>query len=532
SVLVYSLRKDYTIFLVIRQIILNIVLIGEEKDEISYLLCSYLNSNKTNNITYIHLSNAYGDRREFFKSVVFSLLNGFINQEFNIDSLINSSETVIPLTAHYIKDVFKKGTFSFLESLEIINKFINETGKKCIFIIEEFLDLSDSFPSFYQDFSKFIILQRDCMIVLTASRPKDAEKALGNELNLLFGNFEKNYLNERVSISHYLYLKILLTGINPSPLFISFFVNILGSNIIYYDLISRIINETYCAEDEVGSILLVLERSLYTQETYLFQRFLKKIDFLKSACKDFPSTLKLLLALSDGYLREKELGSLGIFDTKNVVSRLEKLTEINYIINYGNIYKIKDNLFSFWLSRIFKIYFLPSFFDSGKRNMCWRKQMEEEIANFKAEFLKDKVSRVLQLMSSFKNDVLRTANNKYTLPLIERTKILSYPDRNLHVFIGEGREIIFAAIKEGDAEDNDIIEFLDRGSNLKGKRVKKIFISTKSFSSAAQLIAKNHKLILWDANDINRLLAVYNRPIVPLEQNCSSNIENANSGNF
>ncbi|MDD5584431.1 MAG: hypothetical protein PHV55_05210, partial [Candidatus Omnitrophica bacterium] len=68
--------------------------------------------------------------------------------------------------------------------------------------------------------------------------------------------------------------------------------------------------------------------------------------------------------------------------------------------------------------------------------------------------------------------------------------------------------------------------------NVKGKRVKKIFISTKRFSSAAKLVAKNHKLIVWDANDINHLLTVYNRPIIALEQSGSVEMENANSGNF
>lgn len=510
----------------------NVVLLGDEKDEISYLLDNYLSSNKAQGIVYIHAANPYGQRRDFFKEIVLSLLRETIPTDATLDGLICCAETSLPLTVDFIKNTFKKGTFSFFESLEVINKFINETNRKCVFILEEFPELCGQFSSFYQDFSKFIILQRNCMIVLAASRPKDAEKVLATDLNLLFGNFEKIYLNEHAFIADYLYLKSLLPSLSPTPLFISFFVNILGSNITYYDLMARAIRECYSADDEVCTIVKTLERSLYIKETYFFEKFIKKVDCLKENCKDFPSMIKLLMALSDGYLREKELASLGIYDAKNIGARLEKLIELNYVINYGNIYKIKDNLFSFWLSHVFKLYFLPSFLDSRKRAAVWKKRMEEEIAIFKEDFLKDKVKKLLELMSSFKDDVLRTAKRRYTLPSIEKTKMLSYPEKNLHLFIGEGKEIIFAAIKESDVEDADILEFIERGSNVKGKRVKKIFISTKRFSSAAKLVAKNHKLIVWDANDINHLLTVYNRPIIALEQSGSVEMENANSGNF
>jgi hypothetical protein len=510
----------------------NLVLLGDEKDEITYLLDSYLRLNSTQDIVCIHIATSYGQSREFFKGIVFSLLSAQMHHDGTLDSLINYAESSLPLTASFIKDAFKKGTFSFLESLEVINKFINETNKKCIFLLEEFLELSNYFPSFYQDFSKFIILQRNCMIVLTASYPKEAEKVLATELNLLFGNFEKIYLNEDSFISNYLYLKSLLPNLSPTPLFISFFVNILGSNIMHYDLMAGVIAQYYTGDDEVGAILKILECSLYKKETYFFEKFIKKVDYLKENYKDFPSMTKLLVALSDGYLREKELVSLGLYDSKNIGPRLEKLAELNFIINYGNIYKIRDNLFSFWLSHIFKLYFLPSFLDSSKRMITWKKLMEEEIAIFKEDFLKDKVRKVLDLVSSFKDDVVRTGKNKYTLPSIEKAKILSYPEKNLHLFIGEGKEIIFAAIKESDVEDADVMEFIERGSNIKGKRVKKIFISTKRFSATAKLVAKNHKLIIWDANDINHLSTVYNRPIISLEQSSSPKIENANSGNF
>ena len=107
--------------------------------------------------------------------------------------------------------------------------------------------------------------------------------------------------------------------------------------------------------------------------------------------------------------------------------------------------------------------------------------------------------------------------NKYRLPTIEKTKIISYPDNGFHLLVGEGKEMVFAGIKEKDVNDNDIFEFIEKGSNIKGKKVRKIFISLDTLSPTARLIAKNNKLTIWDVNEVNRLLTVYNKPIVSFD---------------
>jgi len=141
-------------------------------------------------------------------------------------------------------------------------------------------------------------------------------------------------------------------------------------------------------------------------------------------------------------------------------------------------------------------------------------EFKEKIALFKEEFAKDKLKKVMQLFSSFKNDTLSFGKNKYQLPTIENPKVISYPTRNFHLLIGEGKEIVFAGIKEKNVEDNDIFDFIEKGSNIKGKKVKKIFVSLDNLPPTARLIAKNNKLTIWDINEINRLLTVYNKPIV------------------
>lgn len=493
----------------------NIALLGGDKDEISYLLSNYLQQNKSDELTYLYVTSDYSEKKSFFKSIAFSLLSDYTRKSESLDNLINYASPVLASTTAFIKNCLKKETITFLDVLETINKFITESNRRCVLIIEEFLNLAEIFNDFYQNFSKFIIIQINCMIVLTTSNSRDAEKALSGELNLLFGNFEKVFLNENTSLANYLYLKNLLNPLSPSPLFLSFFVNILGTNIVYYDLLANTIRKNY-QNDEKKAIGEIVEKAIYPKETYLFQKFIKKIDLVKFYFKDFIPALKLLLALSQGYLRKGELASLGIYSSKDLKNRLQKLLDLNYIENLGNIYKVKDSLFSFWLTSVFQLYFSPPVLNPHQNKILLKKSLEEKFDLFKEEFDKDKLKKIMQLFSSFKNDSLRLGKNRYQLPAVENPKIISYPVRNFHLLIGEGKEIVFAGIKEKNVDDNDIFDFIEKGSNIKGRKVKKIFVSLDNLPPTVRLIAKNNKLTIWDINEVNRLLTVYNKPIVSL----------------
>ena len=511
----------------------NIAILGEDSDEISYLLDNYFSLNKIREVIYIRTSVAHIDRRGFFKSILFSLLSEYLNKTDSLDNLINYSQPMLPATLDFAKDVIKRNNPpSFIEALELINKFINEISKRCVFVIENFLKLKDIFPTFHQDFSKFIILQNNCMVILSDVDTKESEKTLYSELNFLFGNFEKIAIDESNFISRFMCVRKSFDCIAPSPFFVSFFVNILGPNTIYYSLMKDYVKNCYRKEDEACSIVATLHDALYARETYFFQKFMAKINRIEENFRDFAALTKLLIAISDGYIRERELTSLRIFDSKNLRNKLQKLYDLNYVENLGAVYRIKDPLFSFWISHVFKMLFSTPVFDSQKRLFLFRRKIEESISLFKEDFYKDKIKKVLELFSSFRNDTLKFGKDRYKLPQLEKSRLMSYPDKKMHLLIGEGREILFVAIKEEEANDTDIFDFIEKGSSLKGKNVKKIFVSLDDFTSSARLIAKNNKLIAWGINEMNDLCRAYNKPIICVENKRVEVGESANTGNF
>ncbi|MCF7870890.1 MAG: hypothetical protein K9L95_01250 [Candidatus Omnitrophica bacterium] len=488
----------------------NIAILADDENEISDLLDNYLSEKKVNQLTHIYLNPAYLDKFNLLKSVSFSLLSEYSSTTTNLDQLITICSGLLPETTGLIKALLQKN-IDFPEILDLINQFIKESAQSCVFIIENFPQVNKLFNNFYQQLANFAISQRKCMLIISSPCPNTANKILGNELNLLFGNFEKVYLNKNNFFSNFLWLESKLHSVSPSPDFISFFINIIGNNKCYYQLFQKSIKKFY-NEVEENAIVKILENLLFKKETYFFQKFNNRIDKVKYHFKEPLSTVKLLLLLAKGYMRKESLRELSGASSRDINHKLNKLTALNYLNKHGNIYKIKDRLFSFWLAHFFKFYSIFPVFDPEKRKNLWQKEMQEEINVFKEEFVKNRLEKILELFKTFEDDALSIDKDKLILPKLDNVKTISYPESGFHLLIGEGKKIVFAGIKERIADDNDLLEFIKKGSNIKGKNVQKIFISLDRLTDTANLLAKNKKVTLWDRNKVNYLLDIYNKP--------------------
>ncbi|MCF7873700.1 MAG: hypothetical protein K9L84_02105 [Candidatus Omnitrophica bacterium] len=488
----------------------NIAILADDKNEISNLIDSYLNNKKVKQLVHIYLNPTHLNKNNVFKSLAFCLLSEYSSTTTSLDQLITICSDLLPDTTGLIKDLLQKN-INLLDLLNLINKFIEESNKNCILIIEEFSQANKLFKNFYQQLASFAISQRKCMLIISSSYSENADKILGNELNLLFGNFEKIYLNENNFFQNFILLENKLHTLKPSPIFISFFINIIGNNKSYYRLFQKVIHKHY-TEIEENTIIKVLEDLLFDEETYFFQKFNNKINKINYHFKTPVSVTKLLFLLSKGYMRKENLKSLTGNSSRDINHKLNKLVNLNYLNKHGNIYKIKDKLFSFWLSHFFKFYSIFPVLESRKRKNLWQKEIQEEINIFKEEFAKNRLKKIVELFMAFRNDSLSIDKDKYNLPKLDSTKIISYPENNFHLLVGEGNKIIFAGIKEKTANDKDILNFIKKGANVKGKNVQKIFISLDKLTDTANLVAKEKKITLWDRNKLNNLLDIYNKP--------------------
>ena len=495
----------------------NIALLGN-RSRIDYIRYKYL-STCFDNEMIIYVNTSYIGGKELFSNIAHSLLSRYLKSHDSLDKMISAASYIIPSTTSFIKKTLKNGSpISFLKPLELINKFINETSNRCILILDEFTELRRIFKNFHQDFSKFIIFQNKCMIIMTSSSISLAKKMLSSELNFLFGNFEHIDLNENAYIENYFYFKKLLYPIKPTPMFMSFFADIMGENTSYFDIIAKEIKKYY-NDDESDCIKKVLKHNILKEESYFFQRFIARVDVIKGKFKNYVVPLEIIMAISNGYMRRKEIASLNITKERDVLPQLNKLSELNYISNNGDVYSIKDVLFSFWLSHVFSYYFYPITMDITARERLFDAKLEETIDIFRDTYLKDATERITDLITTFKDDYLKMRKQRIRLPHIDKTKVFSYPDKRFNFLVGEGKEIIFIGIKEDTADDNDIIDYIEKTQAFKNKKVKRIFITLNGLSTSARIIAKENRLIAWDVNDINDLLRIYRKPVIINENN-------------
>ena len=108
----------------------NIAILGNDQEEISYLLESYLEQNKSDDTVYIHIPASYINKKEFFKRVALDILSSYSHNEGNLDSLINLNNPSLTATTNFIRNTLKKNTLTLLDTLEVINKFLNESKRK------------------------------------------------------------------------------------------------------------------------------------------------------------------------------------------------------------------------------------------------------------------------------------------------------------------------------------------------------------------------------------------------------------------
>ena len=213
-------------------------------------------------------------------------------------------------------------------------------------------------------------------------------------------------------------------------------------------------------------------------------------------------------------MRKPEIAALNICDSRSLESRLMKLCEQSFITGNGTIYKIRDRLFGFWITNIFKYYL--EICDNRIRFDIYAENLKNSLAVYRSALKKCGVSTMLDLLGSFKDDAITLGKDNYRLCTMAKTKLVA-DDNEMKIIVGEGKEIVFMGIKEKNAQDSDLSSFAEKSNRIKGKGIKKIFVSFGNIPETVRLTAKNHKLISWDINDINQLLKIYNKPVIPLK---------------
>lgn len=503
----------------------NLALLGPSFSGKTHLIETFLENNLlSKKFIFLYTDLEFSTFPNFTFQVFSSLLFYYLKQkekfinDYNLDTLILESQEFIPKTIEKIKSILtlshSKERASWEQIAQVLDTFTDETQQKLIFVIENFTLLKNFSKKFLLDLAKYITLQKNIMFIFISRRKKEAENILSEELNLIFGSFEKIYLGNFSPYYALTYLNNKL-GNRLEISFKKFLIELTDGFPLYLEIITNELLKVPKEKIEFESFIKKLSYLLNSEKSCLYQIFKGKLNLIKQNLKNIFLINPLLILISSGYTRKKELASLLKTDSKNLNNKLSKLTELNILNKNGSFYFLPNKLFSFWLSSVFKIEIeLPLVLYNDKEKII-EKKIKEKFEESEEARKKDSFQRFLELVQLFKDDTIKTGKKLISLPHIKRLKIVPARNKNMKFIIGEAkRYYLILAFKEDIAQDTDILEFSTRCSYFRNKQPKKIFITLGGADYTAKLLAKEKRLYFWEREEVNFLLKLYNKPLI------------------
>ena len=139
---------------------------------------------------------------QFARSLLYQIISAqeTLNATESLENLLKKAESQTPRTVARIREIAqllkqRHADEAYSKLFELTSIVKAETGKKCIVILDEFHRLGEfGIKNAFSDFGKRIMLQKDTLYLLSSSSFSASRRILAEKLSLLFGNFERVYL--------------------------------------------------------------------------------------------------------------------------------------------------------------------------------------------------------------------------------------------------------------------------------------------------------------------------------------------------
>jgi DNA-binding Lrp family transcriptional regulator len=400
--------------------------------------------------------------------------------------------------------------------------FTQETGKSVVLILDEFGHLENfNIPEVFAQLGKQIMTQKNCLYIVASSSPQETQTILSEKLSLLFGNFETillesfNFSEAQGLIDHN------LDGVKIGLHLKNFIADFTGGHPLYINLLCQ---ELIClsgvyAQREIYAPIVIqaIENVVFNTWGVISRHFELQINALTSG-KNSGTTIAVLCALAQGKHKISDLSESLKLKTSQVSPRVNALQDSNIVERNGNYYHIKDKLFSCWMRYVYQRRIYVVDLELGRS----RKQFKEEISRVLNDFgmvaRKDLSVRVADLMHKFDNESFVLCGRRYKLSSFLDIKVLK-----LRTGVGNYFDAISAkgedggwlvVLKKDPVHDNDLNGILEEIKKLDPKPTRSVIVSLSGLDENAKLRALQEKLWIWDEDQLNSLMHLFDEPII------------------
>jgi hypothetical protein len=511
----------------------NVALLGDRYIGKTALLHRFMSQMEEQDVFFIYLDLENRDFDYFALQFTKSLLYNYLKKENlsplqeDLKLLCLAAKDRLPRTVFLVQAIVDltaqgKTLEAYRMILSLPEVMTQETGKSVVLIFDEFGHLENfGIPEVFAELGKRIMTQKNCLYIVASSSPRQTETILSEKLSLLFGNFETialgpfNFSEAQGLIDHN------LEGVKIGLYLKNFMADFIGGHPLYINLLCQ---ELIClsgvyAQHEIFAPIVTqaIENVIFNPWGIISRHFELQMNTL-TVGKSAGLTVALLGALAQGKHKISDLGTSLQLKTPQVNSRIKALQDSNIVERNGNYYHIKDKLFSYWIKYVHQRRLRIIDLEAGRPRKQFKEEINKALNDFGMVARKDLSVRVADLMHKFDNESFMLCGRRYKLSIFRDIKVLK-----LRIGIGNYFDAISAQSQEGGwlvvlkkdpVHDNDLNGILEEIKKLDPKPLRSVIVSLSGLDENAKLRALQEKLWIWDEDQLNSLMHLFDEPII------------------
>lgn len=511
----------------------NVAIIGHQQVGKTSILRHFLHVTKDPSVLSVYVEIKLQNLDYFIEQFVRALLYQFLSQEEKVDAseplerLAERSMSRLPQTVARIGEILallkqRHSEEAYSRLFELTSVVSRESGKHCIVILDEFHRLGEfGVKNAFVNFGKRIMLQKETMYVLSSSSFSASKKILAEKLALLFGNFERIYLEPFDFETSFGFIdKKIEPRSMPDPLK-DFLVSFTDGHPFFLETITSRIRELAAAKQEQQisrrTVAEVLVRLLYESQGVFYQYFYKLISpWMRTDSRG--SHVLILTELAKGKNKLKDLAAAVNRSQRETSQQIKELMAHELIVKTGVFFRFHNKIFKFWLREVYEKKEL-SLLGAAASASDFRAHIERVIAEHEELLGMDYTDRVLSLFKQFKNDIIEIGEKKRKLPhfteFIE-AQVEGVPDTDARSIIarGNGRCWVCKIVHEKVTE-REILDLVGSVDKRKAPVHTKVLVALNGLEENAKLLAKEKRILTLGLARINMLMDIYGKsPII------------------
>ncbi len=440
----------------------------------------------------------------FIRALLYYYLKG-AGREVSIlegmPELLEKGKPLFPETTQLVskleKMVGRRGReYIFSSIFDLIPLLQKESGKGCVVMLDEFhrfngLGVKNPFAIFGQR----IATHTGVIYIVTSSLSHRGVDILSNELSLLFGSFEVNYLGGFTPKRAIEFLSRRVGSISLSRAHKEFLVYVTGGHPFYLDRICRSLRE-----DTQDAVCQAITEQFFDADSLIYQHFLNL-----SGVGEQENTILLLAA--GGAKRSEDIARATGKTVAYATRKLDRLTASDILRRCGKVYVFQDPSYRFWLNNVYTI--RENSLDILPMRDIFRERVNTLLSSFYSERKKEPLIRMRQLVGSFRNEVVELNGRAMRLPKF--TSLEGKVIKGVEVPIAAcfGKKCWAISLEEKVVTESTVRAFVERTEKMRGALARRVLICLGGIEDDARLLAHERNISLWLLTEINFLLDLY-----------------------